>query len=163
MQDLRKQLLKAGLIDRNTKKQADLKARTERRKKGPEQLAREESARRDAFEARRAEQQAADRRREEQRREEQRRVSERRELRDILRRGDIREGRGGPRRFYFVTAAGKIPYLLLHEPLAQRLEQGWAAIVQVPTADTEQFVIVARELAERARQADPEMVRFFNA
>lgn len=162
MQNLRDQLLKAKVIDKKTKKVADIQARTEDRKKGYESTAQEAEARSKAFEEKREEQRAEDRRREKERLREQRSSEGRFRLRDLVRDGAIREGRHGPRRFYFVTRAGRIPFVQVAEELAKQLETGRAAIVESPSSEYERFEVVTRSAAERIAEVDAEMVRFWN-
>jgi len=161
MQDLRSQLLKAGLIDKKAKQHADRQARTDDRRKGAEATAREEQTRQEQFQGRREEQRDADRRRERQRQVDRAAHEERFRLRDLVRQGAVREGRRGRRRFYFVTRAGRIPFVEIAEELGLQLEAGRAAIVEVPLAKDE-YEIVARGTAERVWAVEPELVRFWN-
>lgn len=162
MQDLRSQLMKAGLIDKKAKQHADRQARTDDRRKGADAAAREEEERRERFEGRRDEQRDADRRRERQRQADRAAQEERFRLRDLVRQGAVREGRAGRRRFYFVTRAGRIPFVEIGEELGLALEAGRAAILEVPLAVREEFEIVGRATAEKVSAALPELVLFWN-
>jgi uncharacterized protein YaiL (DUF2058 family) len=161
MQDLRSQLLRAGLIDKKAKQHADRQARSDDRRKGADNVAREQQERQVRFEEQRDERRDADRRRERQRQADRAAHEERYRLRDVVRQGAVRDGRRGRRRFYFVTRAGRIPFVEIAEELGLQLEAGRAAIVEVPLAKDE-YEIVARATAERVWAAEPELVRFWN-
>lgn len=133
--NLRNQLLKAGLVDKKQKVQADTQDRREKKQKGADQLAAEEEAKKRAF----AEQQAAEA--EAQRQAEAERQAERSQaellnrVRNICDRWAVRPTRPGQRRFYFVQRSGRIAYLLVSDAVLDQLLVGALAIVERLTPD----------------------------
>lgn len=133
--NLRNQLLKAGLVDKKQKVQADTQDRRDKKQKGADQLAAEEEAKKRAF----AEQQAAEA--EAQRQAEAERQAERSQaellnrVRNICTRWAVRPTRPGQRRFYFVQRSGRIAYLLVSDAVLDQLLVGALAIVERLTPD----------------------------
>ena len=162
MQNLRDQLLKARLIDRKTKKQADREARTKRKKEGYEAVVAAEAERDEAFERKLADQRKRDRKRERQREEERRASEARHRLRQLVLGGLVPDRREGPRRFYFVTRAGRIPSVQVTDELGRELEAGRVAIVEVPFEKRERFELVTRDTARRLGEDGAPLIRFWN-
>ncbi|MBN2489497.1 MAG: DUF2058 family protein [Planctomycetes bacterium] len=161
MGDLSKELLKAGLISEKQFRQTQHQERVKKTEVGHEGLDREAEAKRAAD----------DRRREEQRRKDQARVREeqaavqvevtRARLKDLIRGGAVRAGASGNRKFYFVTPAGRIPYLEVNEEAARALQHGDLAIVRVPDMKLERHVLLPERLAVQVHAVAPELVVLF--
>ena len=187
MQNLRDKLLQAGLVDKKTKKQADHQARQQRSEKKKKNKAKGqrpdavEAERARAYERREAERRRADREREhrrqrqrqaqaaaaEQRRAEreaaeraaQRELVERYRLRELVQASMFLPARPGPVPFHFVSRSGAIRCLDLTTRIAHELEQGLLAIVQLP--GRERWGLVRRDVAERLREREPALLRFY--
>lgn len=182
-QDLRDKLLKAGLVDKQTKKRADHRARLERtedRKKGVDQETILEQKEREyaqrAEERRRQDKQRELARQREQRerelsaeqarkaaekREEAERLREKHQARDLLQASMFLPQAPGPVLFHFVARSGGIRKLHVTTRIAHDLNSGQLAIAQLPGAGVERFGLVRRDVAERLLAEDPGLVRFF--
>lgn len=69
----------------------------------------------------------------------------------------------GPRRWFFVTRDGRIPFLEVSDGASRLLSDGHAGIVESLGAFTQPHVVVAgRQALERLDQAEPELIRFWN-
>ena len=75
---------------------------------------------------------------------------------------DLMKSGFGPRRFYFVGADGRIPFLEVSEEIATRLEKGTAAIVEMCQVTHQDFYLVSADIAARVKKADPDVIRFWN-
>ncbi len=84
------------------------------------------------------------------------------EIHKIMEKGKIRNGIFGNKRFYFVTKTGKITYLEVSDDISKKLEQGAVAIVELPLAKTETFIIVNRNTADTIAKLDNRWIRFWN-
>lgn len=62
----------------------------------------------------------------------------------------------GPRRWYYVSRAGKVPYLEVSDDLVKELEQGKAAIAETEGGDV---WLVTSECAERLSRIDSSWIR----
>ncbi len=162
MQNLRDQLLKAGVIDKKKKQHADREAKTEQRRKGARTVAAEEKERAAAHERKREEQRREARARDQDRARERAGHEALHRLRDLIQAGMVRQGLRGGRRFHFVTRHGRIPSLSISEELALQLERGAVAIVEIPLEKGEVFAVVERATAERVRESHPDYVLFAN-
>ena len=162
MQNLRDQLLKAKIIDRKSKKLADQEARTTRKKKGYSAVVAEEAARQAAFDEKRDKLSKSARKREKKRQQALRAGEARHRMRQLVLDGVVPDNRGGPRRFYFVTRQGRIPYMQVADDLGRTLEAGGAAIVEVPLESSERFVIVTRDTVQRMGDDGTDFIRFWN-
>ena len=164
MQDLKKQLLKAGLVDKKTARAARTDERKQRKKKGRHQ---EEKANLEARQERhrqRKEEQARAAREEQQRLNAQ---AERREeqdrFRNIIRRAALTEGaQGGARPFYFVGPDNKIRRIYPGAQVAQKLSSGALAIVTSLEPEGPDYALVDRECAERLEELSPQAILFWN-
>lgn len=151
--NLRNQLLKAGLIDKKQKVQADTQDRRDKKQKGVDQVAAEEEARQRAF----AEQQAAEA--EAQRQADAARQAERAQselmyrVRSICDRWAVRPTRPGQRRFYFVQRSGRIAHLLVGDMVLDQLLVGALAIVERLPQDEIAALLAAGPGARTSRRA----------
>ena len=161
MVDLREGLLKAGIVDKKTVRQAEHQQRVERKEKGREVLDHEKQEKEAALEAQLEDRRRQDREREAKRQEEtmEQDVAER--LWEIAREGAVREGLFGNRRFHFVSRDGHLPFVEMSDDLSKRLEMGNAAIAELPGEEMETFIIITRETAVRMKEIDAESVRFY--
>jgi uncharacterized protein YaiL (DUF2058 family) len=184
-QDLRDKLLRAGLIDKKSKKRADHQARlkrTEDQKKGvdPEAVLEqkeseyeervEEQRRRDKQRelARHQEQLERERelateraQKEAEKREDSERIRTKRQARDLLQASMFLPQAPGPVPFHFVSRSGGIRKLQVSTRIARDLDLGRLAIAQLPGAGAERFGLVRRDVAEQLIAEDPSLVRFF--
>lgn len=130
MQNLRDKLLKAGLVDKKQKVQADTQDRREKKQRGVDQLVAEEAEKQRQF----AEKQAADA--EAQRQADLAKAAERalheaaNRVRNISDRWAVRLTKPGQRRFYFVQRSGRVGYLWLPDVICDQLCLGALAIVE---------------------------------
>ena len=141
------------------KKREDRKQREERKSVGRKGM-KERDRRSDAEKAAHREvQAAADRAREVAKTSEQAIESAKKTIREHR----VREGGRGPRRWFFVTRDGVIPYLNISDGLAQKLERGEAAIVESLGEARDPHVVVAGAgPLGTLHGLDPELIRFWN-
>lgn len=72
-----------------------------------------------------------------------------------------RSGRG--KRFHFVARSGRIPFVEADDATTRQLVEGRAGIVEVPGQSGRQHVVIAgRDRLQSIRDADAELVRFWN-
>jgi uncharacterized protein YaiL (DUF2058 family) len=162
MSSLREQLLKARLIS-----EEDLeRARREERKKRKEQGARaaREAARRkqEERERQRRERARADRERERARRARLGAEEARRQVFGMVRQAALNQSLLGKRRFYYLDARNRLPYLLVSDEAARKLEHGELAIVELPGQPFAEAFIVPVSVARKVRALDPGLVRLDN-
>lgn len=167
MQNLRDKLLKAGIVDKKAKKQADHQARQQRAEQGGHKIAQDAEAKRQAA----WEQQLAAQRERDQAIEAERRAA--REARELLLRAQQRidyysaKPQRGPRRWYFMARGQKIRAFSISEEEARRLERGQLAIVERGGAgdgddDGGGYAVIPAEVARDVWAVDPTPIRFFN-
>ena len=164
-QDLRDKLLKAGLVDKKTKKRADHRARikrTEDQKKGVDQDAVLEKKERE-HEEKVEERRRRDKERGRARHKEQQEREQKHQARDLLQASMFLPQEPGPVDFNFVSRSGGIRKLQVSTRIAHDLDSGQLAIAQLPGKGAERFGLVRRDVAERLLAEDPALVRFFVA
>jgi uncharacterized protein YaiL (DUF2058 family) len=164
MQNLRDQLLKAGVATKQQKQQVEQEKRRKRKKQQKGQAEAEDQAQqRRAHEDRLAAQRVADR----ERAAAQRAVLDAKEtqlrLQNIIDYWQLPEEPDGRRRWYFTTRRHTINYLYVSNPTADRLSAGDVAIVEQPGAEEEHYVMVEREAAEHIAPIDRRLIRFSNS
>lgn len=138
--NLRNQLLKAGLVDKKQKVQADTQDRREKKQKGADQLAAEQEAKQRAFEEQKAAEAEAQRQAEAVRQAERAQAELENRVRSICDRWAVRPTRPGQRRFYYVQRSGRIAYLLVSDAVLDQLLVGALAIVErLPPAEIAQL------------------------
>ncbi len=164
MQDLKKQLLKAGLVDKKAARAARTEERRKRKKKGRHQ---EEQANLEAQQQRhkqRKEEQALAARLEQERlnaQAERREAQER--VRNIIRKATLDEGvQGNGRPFYFVGPDNKIRRIHPDAPVARKLSSGALAIVSSMEPEGLDYAVVDRACAERLEELCPSALLFWN-
>jgi len=165
MADLRDQLLRAGLIDKKSKQQADTAARRKKKKKKKKKKGSsvsDEERRRQAYEEQLATEAEENRRRERERHRDQDVHEREQRVSNLAGAWAVREQKPGPRRFCFVTREQRITWFDLSAPLALQLELGAMAIVDRPGDPDEPYAIVPRNIAEQISQIDPQHIRFWN-
>ena len=163
MQNLRDQLLKAGLANKQQKQQIETEKRRSRKrqKKGKaEETAQEQQ--RLAHEARLEAQRAADR----ERAAAQRAAVDAREkvlrLQNIIDYWQLGEDDRADRPWYFTTRHNTIDHLYVSRSTANRLTAGDVAIVEHPQRQDMRYVLVEHDAAEHIEPLDPDLVRFSN-
>jgi uncharacterized protein YaiL (DUF2058 family) len=164
MQNLRDQLLQAGVATKQQKQQIEQEKRRKRKQQQKGQAEAEEQAQqRRAHKARLAAQQAVDR----DRAAAQRAALDAKEaqlrLQNIINYWQLPAEPDGRRRWYFTTRRHTINYLYVSNPTADRLSAGDVAIVEEPGAEEEHYVLVEREAAEHIAPIDRRMIRFANS
>lgn len=162
MGSLRDQLVKSGIADDRRARQLAHDEKARRNKLGHDGRAAEQQAAEEERQAREARRREEDRRREAERAAEASARAALAGVAQLLRDHALTEGIKGPRRFHFVTAERRIPFLELSEDAARRLESGALAICALPGLQPEEFVVVAAEHARRARASSPGCVLFLN-
>ncbi len=163
MQNLRDQLLKSGLANKQQKQQVEQEKRRQRKrhKKGQVEDAALEQQRQ-AYEARLDAQRAADRQRAAVQRAELEAKEKWLRLQHLIDYWQLPDEPGGNRRWYFTTQHQTISYLYVTEPTANRLTAGDVAIVERPDTEERRYVLVEREAAEYMAPIDPVYIRFSN-
>ena len=163
MQNLRDQLLKAGIASKKQKQQVEQDKRRERKrhKKGQVETAAMEQQRQ-AHEARLEAQRRADRERAAAQRAELEAKEQRLRLQHIIDYWQLPDDVGNTRRWYFTTRRHTITYVYVSEPTAERLRLGAVAIVECLDADEERYVLVEHEGAEHIAPIDRHRIRFSN-
>ena len=165
MQNLRDQLLKKGLINKEQKQQVEhekRQARKQLQKGQAEELT--QAQQRQAYAERLEAQKQADR----QRAAEQHKALEAREkrlqLRHVIDYWQVPEERygAGTKRWYFVAPSGVVKYLYVSEPTALQLGSGALAIVERPDDGDSRYVLVERDAAEVIARVDMSYIRFHN-
>jgi uncharacterized protein YaiL (DUF2058 family) len=160
-QDLRDKLLKAGLVDKKTKKRADHRARLERtdaKKKGIDEEKEEEKKARE-YEEKEEKRRRQDKERERARHQEQLERDKKHQARDLLKARMFLPKSPGPVAFHFVSRSGGIRKLQVTTGIARDLDNGQLAIAQLPGG--ERFGLVRRDVALQLISDDPSLVRFF--
>lgn len=163
MQNLRDQLLKAGLVTKQQKQQTEQDQRRERKqlKKGQvEELTQEQQ--RQAHAARLEAQRTADRQRAVEQRQQVEAKEKLLQLRHTIDYWQLPEEPKASRRWYFVTRHNVVKYLPVTAPTALQLRAGALAIVEHPDEAEPRYVLVERDAAEVVVHVDPEYVRFYN-
>jgi uncharacterized protein YaiL (DUF2058 family) len=163
MQNLRDQLLRAGMISKDQKRQTEQQKRQERKQQKPghhdEML---QTQQRQAYEAKLEAQRAADR----ERAAAQRALQETREkhlqIRHIIDYWQVPMPSPGDCRWYFTTRQNTITYLDVPAPIATQLGKGDVAIVEYPEETDLPYVLIDHEAAELIARVDPMYVRFYN-
>lgn len=145
IQNLRDKLLKAGVVDKKSKQQADLQDRRDKKQKSADQLAAEDAERQRQFAERQAAESEAQRVRETERLVERQQREQFNRVRNICDRWAVRQTRPGSRRFHFVQRSGRIGYVLVNDALYDQLIMGALAVVERLAPD---------EIAPPLRQID---------
>ena len=165
MADLRDQLLKAGLIDKKSKQQADTsdrKNRKQKKKKKKIQAANEERLRRQAYDDKMAAE-AREHRRLAQAEALAREAQERNNrVMNLLDAWAERVVVPGPIRWCVLTREQRINWLYVTDEVAKRLELGTLAIVEHPGDAEAPYALVPRDIAARINELDPMIIRFWN-
>ncbi len=163
MQNLRDQLLKAGLANKQQKQQVETEKRRSRKrqKKGKAEEAVQEQQRL-AHEARLEAQRASDR----ERAAAQCAESDAREkllrLQNIIDYWQLDEDDRADRPWYFTTRHDTINHVYVSRSTANRLTAGDVAIVEHPQREDMRYVLVEHDAAAHIEPIDPDLVRFSN-
>ena len=163
MQNLREQLLQAGLATKKQKQQVEQDKRRERKqlKKGEaEALAQEQQ--RHAHAVRLEAQRTADRQRAVAQRQQAEAKEKLLQLRHTINYWKLAEDTKASQRWYFVTRHNVVKYLYVSNPTALQLRTGAVAIVEHPDEVEPQYMLIERDAAEVVAQVDPGYIRFYN-
>lgn len=162
MGNLRDELIKKGLA---TEKQAQQVAHQEKARKNrvgdkgvAQEKAQREAQRHERDEARRA----LDRERERGRQAQQSTREAHLQLIQLIKDNALTAGIAGARRFFFKSRKNKLPFLELSEETSLQLEQGLAAIVEIPDSNPHKFVVVSADTARRVADRSRDWIRFWN-
>ncbi len=178
MQNLRDKLLKAGLVDKKSRRKADHQAREKKaldRKKGTkadkirDQKDREYDQK---LEAKRLqdrqrslnvnlEQSEQQKKKAARQEEETRLLREQALVADLLIKNMFFPERTASEAFHFVSRSGAIRGLQVSSSIAQDLSCGDLAIAQLPGQGPERFGLVRKDIAQKILQADKSLIRFF--
>ncbi len=163
MQNLRDQLLKAGLANKKQKTQIETEKRRSRKKqkRGQAEAAAHEEQRL-AHEARLEAQRAADRERAAAQRAELDAKEKQLRLQNIIDYWQLSEDDRADRPWYFITRHDTINHLYVSRHTAHRLMDGDVAIVEHPEREEMPYVLVEHEAAAHIDPIDPDLVRFSN-
>jgi len=163
MQNLRDQLLKAGLANKQQKQQIETEKRRSRKrqKRGQAEEATQEQQRL-AHEARLEVQRVANR----ERAAVQRADIDAREkllrLQNIIDYWQLDEDDRADHPWYFTTRHNTINHVYVSRPTANRLMAGDVAIVEHPQREDMRYVLVEHDAAAHIEPIDPDLVRFSN-
>jgi uncharacterized protein YaiL (DUF2058 family) len=163
MENLRDQLLKAGVITKKQKRQTEQEKRRERKQHNKGHLDDViQAQQRQAYEAKLEAQRAADQRRAAAQRAQQEAREKRLQVRHIIDYWKVPEEPAGSRRWYFTTRHNTIQYLYVTEPLAMQLDTGALAIIERPDEADVSYALVDHEAAALIASIDPQWVRFYS-
>ena len=158
--NLRDKLLKAGLVDKKQKQQADLEDRRDKKQKSQDKQAEEAAERQRLYAEQQAREAEEQRQREAERKEERARHELRHRVRNICERWAVRSRKPGDRRFYFVKRNGRIGRLMVNDGFYDQLLIGSLVVVEsVP--DEETHVLLPPDAALRVAELDCTAVRFW--
>ncbi|HHN73723.1 MAG TPA: DUF2058 family protein [Acidobacteria bacterium] len=161
MGNLRDELLKKGLVSEGRARELANRERARKKKLGKRAAADEKATLEQARARQEQARREADRRRELERLDQQAYAEVRARVAQLVGDHAICEGIRGPRKFHFVTRNQTILYLDLNDAAAGQLEDGRAAICEIPGTEPEVFRLVPARIAEKVREIDPTWVRFF--
>ena len=163
MQDLRKKLLKAGLVDKKQARTAQTERRLEKKKRGgaraEEDAAREQQQR---HAERLAQQSEQARQREQERALAQQRHELENQVRNIVERNARRKILGDDCTFCFVGLDNHVRRLNTTHPIRQQLIDGDLGLVAAPHDKQRDFRVVDDATVERLEQLDPASILFWN-
>lgn len=162
MGSLRDQLVKSGVADDKRARQLAHDEKARKNKLGHDGLAAQQNAAEAERHSRESRRRQEDRQREADRAAEAAARAAVAGVAQLLREHALTGGIRGPRRFHFVTAERRIPFLEVSDDAARRLEGGALAICALPGTQPEEWVVVPAELARRARETSPACVLFLN-
>jgi uncharacterized protein YaiL (DUF2058 family) len=162
MGGLRDELLKAKLISSKAAKKAARENQLKRKEIGKTALENEKHERDAEYSKWLAEKQGQDKQRELQRRETEKTSIRLHQLRDIIRNGIIVPKRPRNNKFYFIAPDGSIPYLTVSADEIEVLVQGEAAIVQMPSDSTQNYILINRDAARKIKREGSEFIMVFN-
>lgn len=163
MQNLRDQLLKAGLANKQQKNQIETEKRRSRKKKKRGQAeADAQEQQRLAHVARLEAQREADRERAAAQRAELDAKEKLLRLQNIINYWQFSEDENADRPWYFTTRHNTINHLYVSRSTARRLMDGDMAIVEHPEREEMPYVLVEHEAAAHIDPIDPDLVRFSN-
>jgi len=162
MNNLRDQLLKAGLVNEKKVRKAQHENRIKRKKQGFKKLEQDKKDKENEWQK----QQETKKQEQQNLASEQKEVSSQQEsiarIKDIIIQSRIHLGRPGKRLFYFVTRQQKIKMFALPDNVAFKLEKGEHAIAEIPGSRNDKYAIIPRSKALLIKELGPEFVLFLN-
>jgi uncharacterized protein YaiL (DUF2058 family) len=156
--NLRDQLKQANVLSKKDAKRLAHEERMRRKELGRAGLEAEESARRGALESQTAETRAADRERQAQLEASRKQREEAAACREILRTGVEQPDRRGTIRWFFETADGALPWLMLDHGTCAQLTSGATCIVRIGATGAHAYGLLGTELARRVHRQFPDRV-----
>lgn len=161
MGDFKSELLKSGLVSDKHAKRVSHEEKARKKKKGRAQVTQEQEEHEASRRARERARRDADRERELARRQLDEQQSGRFRVAQLIDSHALRTGIRGPRRFHFVARDRTIPFLSLNEQTTSLLEEGRAAICEVPDTTPVEFAVIPSDTANQLRELAPELVLFY--
>ncbi len=163
MQNLRDQLLKAGMATKQQKQQVEQEKRRKRKRNKKGQVEAEELAQQQqAYETRLEAQRETDRARAAAQRAELDAKEAQLRLQNIISHWQLPDEPNGNQRWYFKTRHNTVKYLYVSGSTADRLDSGDLAIVEDLSSEEENYVLVEIEAAEHIAPIDQQVIRFSN-
>ena len=158
---LKDELLKANLISKKQLKRIAHEQRMEKQRLGKKGIEEKKEKEKNEIKAKQEAQKKQDQEQAKKLNEERLEKERKAKIHNLITEGRIKT-EGGPRRFYFVSLDGKIPFLSLADSLAKKLERGQAGIVELGEWPRSHFIIVKREAAEKLKKLKTGKICFFN-
>jgi len=162
MSSLKDQLLKAKLVSKKQVRKAEHEQRQKRKELGREGLEQEKARRRAEQEEKELLRKEEQQRQEERRREEERARGGLQRVRSLVTGSDLSRFGAGPNPFHYQAADGSLPRVEVSGTMAERLEAGRAAIVELPGDPAPEVYIVPLEVADQVQRIEPAFIRFWN-
>jgi uncharacterized protein YaiL (DUF2058 family) len=163
MADLRDAMKKAGVVSDKQVRQSRHEARVHRSEVGAEGVEAERMRRDEELRAETERRGAADAERDRARRAGAEAEARRVRLKALVRDHDLSVSDAGPRRFYFTVAGGEIAFVDVSDPLARRLAQGDAAIIDGRGFLERDFGIVSGKIAVECETIERSSILLWNA
>lgn len=155
---LKEELLKAKLISKKQLKQVEHEQRIERKQLGKEGLQEKEKARQQEIEKKIEEQKKENQALAQKQKEERSEKEKSARIEEIIQLGKLDDTYHGTKKFYFIAQDGKIPWLMVNDRTAERLERGSYAIIEYPPRE---FVLVHKSCADKLYSLEQNIVRFY--
>ena len=162
MNSLKDQLLKTKLVNKKQLRRHEHEKRVKQKELGRDGVQAEKDLHQDELKIKAQQRQAEQQRQNRIRMEAEETKRGQQRIDELIAGANLLESAFGPRRFYFVDAEGKIPFLEVSESIAARLEKGEIAIVEVREGQHPGISLVSAKVAVKLKQLDPELVRFWN-
>lgn len=162
MSSLKDQLLKAKLVSKKQVRKAEHEQRQKRKELGREGIEQERARLRAELEEKERLRKEEQQHQERLRREEELARGGLQRIRSLVSGSDLGRVGAGPNAFYYKAADGRIPRVEISGAMAEQLEAGRAAVVELPGDPAPEVYIVPREVADQVQRIDPGVIRFWN-